>query len=480
MGPRTKGERGAVLVFLPGEQEIMTVKRHLQERCGRDGDGNGLNWTILVLHSRIPLESMDQVFEPILPGYRKIILATNMAESSITIPDVEYVIDFCLPKVLRADPATNYVALKLDWADKSSCVQRMGRAGRVSKGRVYRLVDKEHYNVFFVDHHEPEMKRSPLTKVILKTKELDFGAPKELLALAMDPPDLINIKHTTIELKEVGALLTTVNGVNCKDDGDLTTLGELLSKLPIDVRLGKLVVLGHLFDVLEEAVIVAAGLSGKSIFSVPFEDKVNAYANKLTWAKRSFSDCLAILNAYNDWSRAHREGKFLRSRHPKGNMRLEREWCVSRYLQVKGLKDMEIAISDLKDNLKEVGIVEPPRANVDEMDMSRKWQLLQYAMFGAFYPNYFLRTRGNQDLREASKTVLGMDPSNTVYFHGFPQNQYRFGELYVREVKDFFSKGKVRQSSINEYCIEKSYASKMIFRLLELELGRATRRDHAT
>ena len=168
-----------------------------------------------------------------------------------------------------------------------------------------------------------------------------------------------------------------MNGVNCKDDGDLTTLGELISKLPIDVRLGKLVVLGHLFDVLEEAVVVAAGLSGKSIFSVPFEDKVNAYANKLTWAKRSFSDCLAILNAYNDWSKAHREGKFLRSRHPKGNLRLERDWCVSRYLQVRGLKDMEIAISDLKDNLKEVGIVEPPRANVDEMSMSRKWQLLQ-------------------------------------------------------------------------------------------------------
>ena len=192
---RTKTERGAVLVFLPGEQEIMTVKRSLQERCGTYGDSNGLKWTILVLHSRIPLESMDLVFEAPLTGYRKIILATNMAESSITIPDVEYVIDFCLTKVLRADPATNYVALKLDWADKSSCVQRMGRAGRVSKGRVYRLIDKEYYNVFFVDHHEPEMKRSPLTKVILKTKELDFGAPKELLALAMDPPELINIKQ---------------------------------------------------------------------------------------------------------------------------------------------------------------------------------------------------------------------------------------------------------------------------------------------
>ena len=71
----------------------------------------------------------------------------------------------------------------------------MCRAGRVSKGRVYRLISKEYYHLYLVDHHEPEMKRSPLTKVILKTKELDFGTPKELLALAMDPPELANIKQ---------------------------------------------------------------------------------------------------------------------------------------------------------------------------------------------------------------------------------------------------------------------------------------------
>ena len=331
---RTAKERGAVLVFLPGEQEIMTVKRSLEEKCGRYGDVGRLNWTILVLHSRIPLDSIDQVFEPVMVGYRKIILATNMAESSITIPDVEYVVDFCLTKVLRADPATNYVALKLDWADKSSCVQRMGRAGRVRKGRVYRLICREYYDTYLVDHHEPEMKRAPLNKVILKTKELDFGPPKDLLALAMDPPDLVNIKmlvkvkyqpgidscskfqwhfpsyyafvfkvsflnfRSVNELKEVGALLTTVNGVNCKDDGDLTTLGELISKLPVDIRLGKLVILGYLFDVLEESIVIAAGLSGKSIHTVPFEDKVNAYANKLKWAKRKVLQQCSSLKLY--------------------------------------------------------------------------------------------------------------------------------------------------------------------------------------
>lgn len=83
-----------------------------------------------------------------------------------------------------------------------------------------------------------------------------------------------------------------------KEDGDLTVLGEIISSLPIDVRLGKLVVYGYLFNLLEESVIIAAGLSNKSIFTFPFEQKIKAYANKLMWSNRSFSDCLAVLLAY--------------------------------------------------------------------------------------------------------------------------------------------------------------------------------------
>lgn len=83
-----------------------------------------------------------------------------------------------------------------------------------------------------------------------------------------------------------------------KEDGDLTVLGEIVSSLPIDVRLGKLVVYGYLFNLLQESVIIAAGLSNKSIFTFPFDQKIKAYANKLMWSNRSFSDCLAVLLAF--------------------------------------------------------------------------------------------------------------------------------------------------------------------------------------
>ena len=123
------------------------------------------------------------------------------------------------------------------------------------------------------EQHDPEMKRAPLDKLILDTKQLEYGSPKELLALAMDPPELQNIKKTIMSLKQTGALLTTVNNVPSKYDGDMTVLGEILAALPVDVKLGKLIVFGHLFNVLEECIIVAAGLSGKSIFTTPMDKK---------------------------------------------------------------------------------------------------------------------------------------------------------------------------------------------------------------
>ena len=116
----------------------------------KDPDNN-CRLVFLPLHSRLPFESAQKIFEPVEDYHRKVILATNMAESSITIPDISYVIDFCLTKKLICDNATNYAALQLVWADKASCEQRKGRAGRVKSGRVYRMVYQVNFSLFH-DH----------------------------------------------------------------------------------------------------------------------------------------------------------------------------------------------------------------------------------------------------------------------------------------------------------------------------------------
>ena len=114
----------------------------------------------------------------------------------------------------------------------------------------------------------------------------------------------------------------------------MTVLGQLVASMPIDVRLGKLVVLGHLFNVLDESIIIAAGLSTKSIFAFPFDKKEKAYANKLLWSNKSFSDCLAVLMAYQVWKDKMMTGFF-----PKQRVS-ESQWCRERFLQMKALREL--------------------------------------------------------------------------------------------------------------------------------------------
>lgn len=201
-------------------------------------------------------DSQEEVFLPPPLGHRKVILTTNISESSITVPDVSYVIDFCLTKVLHTDTASNFSSLRLEWASKVNCRQRAGRVGRLRSGRVYRMVTKDFYMNHMNEFGIPEMLRSPLQNSVLKAKELEMGNPSEILALAMSPPNLSDIQNTVLLLKEVGALYTTVDGVYEELDGDLSFWGKIMSKFPLDVRLSRLIILGYVFNCLDEAIVI--------------------------------------------------------------------------------------------------------------------------------------------------------------------------------------------------------------------------------
>lgn len=212
--------------------------------------------SIVRCHSLMSPVAQEEVFKPPPPKYRKVILTTNISESSITVPDVSYVIDFCLVKVMHTDTSTNFQSLRLEWASKVNCRQRAGRVGRLRSGRVYRMVTKAFYIEEMKEFGVPEMLRSPLENCVLKAKELDLGSPSEILALAMSPPNLSDIQNTVLMLKEIGALYTTVDGVYENLDGDLTFWGTIMSRLPIDVRLSRLIILGYMFNCLDEAIIM--------------------------------------------------------------------------------------------------------------------------------------------------------------------------------------------------------------------------------
>ncbi|KAF0299336.1 ATP-dependent RNA helicase TDRD9 [Amphibalanus amphitrite] len=411
--PRFGAQRGSVLVFLPGMHEIRELAAELEEERHQE------RWQIMPLHSDITGDEQAAVFQPLQAEQRKIILSTNIAESSITVTDVKYVIDFCMTKQLELDQETTFPMLKLSWASKANCLQRQGRAGRVSSGRVYRLVTKRFYDQLR-DYGVPEMLRSPLEHVVLKAKKFcaEFE-PKAVLALALEPPQLEKIYTAVLHLKEVGALID-IRGAERFNafDGELTVLGHIMSTLPVDVNVARLLALGHAYGCLRECLVIAAGLTAKSFFARPFRDELRAYQMKVSWAGKTLSDCLAILAAHKVWEDCKRQGHFQRS-----GGRGEREWAEKQFIQLRCLQDMETLRQEIERRLETCNMRPLPARNQLESEQERRQQalVLQVCVAGAFYPNYLLRLYREEREQDANRELGGRNPQTTVALTGLPR-----------------------------------------------------------
>ncbi|XP_059163764.1 ATP-dependent RNA helicase TDRD9-like isoform X2 [Physella acuta] len=415
--------RGTVLMFLPGYYEITKILDKIRQ----------LEDTHFILpiplHSSITLDEQSKAFIKPAKGYRKVIISTNIAESSITVPDIKYVIDFCLTKNLCCDPDTNYTQLQLEWASKANAKQRKGRAGRVSNGRVYYLVPRWFFERVLPDFGTPEMQRAPLENLILKTKIFNMGEPKAILALALSPPNLDDIERTILSLKEVGALSSTTGISSNPHDGDLTFIGKVLADLPVDIRIGKLFILGHVFGVLEECLIIGAALSLKSIFATPMQARLEAYKTKLSWSDNSLSDCIAILNAYKVWENRVKMKEFSRAGAT------EKQWGAKNFIQIRAIKEVQKLIEELESRLLKFNISSPQvRPSFKGNHTSAVERIiLKLVLCGAFYPNYAVKEE--TDEHEAVKTLSNNDPLKTVMVKGLPINQ---GILYQTEIREIF------------------------------------------
>nr|XP_060611008.1 ATP-dependent RNA helicase TDRD9 [Anolis sagrei ordinatus] len=423
-------ERGSVLVFLPGLEEINYMHELLTGMAYR-------RLQVYPLHSSITLEEQTNVFLAPVPGYRKILLSTNIAESSVTVPDVKYVIDFCLARTLVCDEDTNYQSLRLCWASKSSCNQRKGRAGRVSKGYCYRLVRKDFWTRCIPETSVPEMMRCPLETTVLKVKLLNMGEPRALLATALSPPSICDIEQTILRLKEIGALAVDVHSEEQNPyDGELTFLGRVLADLPVDQHLGKLIVLGHVFGCLDECLIIAAALSLNNFFSAPFRQHFDSYRNKMHFAGNSRSDCIALVDAFKEWQESRKNGKL---RHPKDEL----DWGRSNYIHIKRIREVAELYAELKKRVGRFNMhayTQPPV--MDSEHVYKQRFILQVVMAGAFYPNYF--SVGEYDEEISVRELLGENPKTTIVLKNMPP----FGFLYHEQLQSLFRQcGQVKSIS---------------------------------
>lgn len=347
-------------------------------------------WKVYPLHSSITHEEQIAVFQEPMRGERKIVLATNIAESSITVPDIDYIIDFCLTKSIVCDKDSSFSTLQTEWASKANCIQRAGRAGRVKDGRVYRLVDPSFYDGF-IKFQLPELIRAPLEHAILKVKRLAyFGSPKQLLGQTLDPPNLQDIERAVLNLKQVGGLSI----MKCRDDanndannqwyydsedGELTVVGKIMAELPIDVRLSKLIIMGHAFDVLDDCITIAACLSHKGMFRRQFGNEMESYKSRFAWSDRTFSDCIAYMNAFKTFDSIQSSGHFGENRNSMV------DWCKRNFLQLKKIKEIQILKDELTTRLRHNFIHVPPRPNLkrnsSEEELILKVKYLNFITF---------------------------------------------------------------------------------------------------
>ncbi|XP_072313542.1 ATP-dependent RNA helicase TDRD9 [Eucyclogobius newberryi] len=414
----TSTERGSVLVFLPGLFEICYMQEALSKLVHK-------RLQVYPLHSTVTLEEQNGVFLTPVPGYRKVILSTNIAESSVTVPDVKYVIDFCLARRLICDPETNYQSLRLTWASKTNCNQRKGRAGRVSKGFCYRLVTREFWTSEIPDYMIPEMLLAPLGTILLKVKLLDMGDPRSVLSTALSPPNHNDIVKTVLQLKEMGALST--KSETCpNEDGELTFLGRVLAHLPVDLYLGKMIVLGHVFGCLEECLIIAASHSQKSFFAIPSMQKLAGHRSKLSFARGTQSDSIAFVNAFKDWYTAKKKGQL---RHPKNEL----DWGKENFIQIKRIREVAELFEDLRDRVSQFNMHIPESSQpLDFTSTHQQKFILHVVIAGAYYPNYFVQGEIDEDL--ASRELSGYSPRTTVMVRNLPP--YSF--LYYKQLQSLF------------------------------------------
>eukprot|EP00268_Persea_americana_P030770 TRINITY_DN2982_c0_g1_i1.p1 TRINITY_DN2982_c0_g1~~TRINITY_DN2982_c0_g1_i1.p1 ORF type:complete len:723 (-),score=109.29 TRINITY_DN2982_c0_g1_i1:1846-4014(-) len=332
---------GDILVFLTGQEEIESVERLVQERVLQLPEASQNIFTVSI-YSSLPSEQQMKVFMPAPSGFRKVVLSTNIAETSVTIPGIKYVIDPGLVKARAYNPLTGMESLIVIKTSKAQALQRSGRAGREGPGKCFRLYPESEFNGLD-DSTVPEIKRCNLSNVVLQLKALGID---DIIGFDfMEKPSRMSIVKSLEQLFVLGALT---------DDYKLSEpVGRQMAQLPLDPIYSKALILASEFNCLEEMLITVAMLSVQSIFYILREKLEESRA-----AMRSFSSPVGDHNTLVNVYRASVEylEKTRMAKSKKTTEKHLKKWCRENFINYRSLKHACDIHSQLRGHVQQMGL----------------------------------------------------------------------------------------------------------------------------
>jgi ATP-dependent helicase HrpA len=325
---KRRSKKGDILVFMPTERDI-------RETCDRIAAKKYSNTSVFPLFARLSSKEQQRVFLP--SKGQKIIVATNVAETSITIPGIRYVIDTGLARISEYNPSTRTKRLPIKGISKSSALQRKGRCGRVENGICIRLYREEKYESRSL-FTEPEILRSNLAEIILRMIDLKIGDISTFPF--MDPPTLRSIKDGYNVLTELGAI-TREKGTIL-----LTDRGRKMARMPADPRISRMILEAEKEHCVDEVLIIASALSVQDPRERPLEAEKEADATHKPFINSS-SDFMTLLTI---WNKYHDTWKTLKTQNRM------RKFCKSHFLSYRRMTEWMDIHDQIATILKEMGI----------------------------------------------------------------------------------------------------------------------------
>jgi pre-mRNA-splicing factor ATP-dependent RNA helicase DHX38/PRP16 len=391
---------GDILVFMTGQEDIEVTCELIQERLNALNDPPKLS--ILPIYSQMPADLQAKIFDKAAPGVRKVIVATNIAETSLTVDGIMYVVDAGYSKLKVYNPRMGMDTLQITPISQANASQRAGRAGRTGPGKAFHLFTEAAFKDELYIQTIPEIQRTNLSNIVLLLKSL--GVQDLLDFDFMDPPPQDTITTSLFDLWALGAL----NNI-----GDLTSIGSKMTAFPMDPSLAKLLITSEDYGCSEEMLTIVSMLSVPSVFYRPKERQEESDA-----AREKFfvpeSDHLTYLHVYSQWkSNGYSDG-----------------WCTRHFLHPKSLRRAKEIREQLGDIMK--------MQKMTMISCGTDWDVIRKCICSGYY-HQAAKVKGiGEYVNLRTSVTVQLHPTSALYGLGYLPDYVVYHELILTS-KEYMS-----------------------------------------